>query len=126
MTKNDIEALFDEWNGALQSGDPAHVTALYERDAILLPTISNQVRHNHAEISDYFSDFLALGPWGRIDEANIRRFDGLAINSGIYTFQFNDGSSVQARFSFVYRWNGSRWMIIEHHSSRLPECGQPG
>ncbi len=121
MSKNEITALFDEWNSALQTGDPRKVSALYESNGILLPTVSNKVRHNHEEIEDYFVHFLAKGPVGKIDEANIRTFDQLAINSGVYTFTFKDGTVVPARFTFVYRWNGKRWMIIEHHSSRMPE-----
>ena len=58
---------------------------------------------------------------GNIDESNIRIFDYIAINSGIYTFSFKDGSSAQARFTFMYRKNNEAWKIIEHHSSLLPE-----
>ncbi len=121
MLEKQILALFDEWNSALRTGDPKKVAALYETTGILLPTVSNKVRHNHTEIEDYFVHFLAKGPQGAIDEANIRTFGQIAINSGVYTFSFNDGSAVQARFSFVYRWNGQRWMIVEHHSSKMPE-----
>ncbi len=121
MTDQDITALFDEWNSALQTGDPKQVAALYETNAILLPTVSNQVRHNHAEIEDYFVHFLAKGPQGKIDESNVRTFGDLAINSGVYTFTFSDGATVQARFTYVYRWNGQRWLIVEHHSSAMPE-----
>ncbi len=121
-TNEDITALFDEWNSALQTGNPENVAALYEEGtAILLPTMSNRVRHNHEEIADYFVQFLAKGPVGRIDEGNVRIFGEIAINSGLYTFTFEDDSSVQARFTFVYRWNGQRWMIVEHHSSAMPE-----
>lgn len=118
---NDIASLFDEWNNALQTGNPKNVSALYEYNSILLPTLSNKVRHNHEEIEDYFIHFLAKKPVGQIDEANIRTYGQIAINSGIYTFTFEDGSKAQARFSFVYRWSGTRWMIIEHHSSQMPE-----
>ena len=121
MSDSHIVALFEEWNTALQTGEPRNVTALYESNAILLPTISNQVRHNHEEIEDYFIHFLAKGPKGVINESNIRTFGNIAINSGIYTFTFSDGNSVQARFTYVYRWNGQRWLIVEHHSSALPE-----
>lgn len=121
MNTNEISALFDKWNNALQTGEPKNVAALYESNAILLPTVSNKVRHNHEEIEDYFVHFLAKGPQGKIDETNIRTFGSVAINSGIYTFTFKDGSSVSARFSFVYRWNGQEWMIVEHHSSQMPE-----
>jgi uncharacterized protein (TIGR02246 family) len=121
MSEKEISALFDTWNSALQTGDPKSVAALYESNGILLPTVSNKVRHNHEEIEDYFVHFCAKGPVGKIDEANIRTFGQLAINSGVYTFTFSDNSAVQARFTFVYRWNGERWMIVEHHSSQMPE-----
>ncbi|MGB1984533.1 MAG: SgcJ/EcaC family oxidoreductase, partial [Porticoccaceae bacterium] len=92
MQKNEIAGLFDQWNSALQTGDPKQVSGLYATDAILLPTVSNQVRHNHEEIEDYFVHFLAKGPQGKIDESNVRIFDDLAINSGVYTFTFKDGA----------------------------------
>lgn len=121
MTTQNIAQLFDQWNEALQTGEPKNVVALYETNAILLPTVSNQVRHNHAEIEDYFVNFLAKGPKGEINESNIRTFGDVAINSGVYTFSFKDGAKVQARFTYVYRWNGQEWKIVEHHSSQMPE-----
>ena len=62
VSHEEITELFEQWNQALQTGDPKVVAALYEPDAILLPTLSNQVRHNHPEIEDYFVHFLAKGP----------------------------------------------------------------
>ena len=121
MEKSEITALFEQWNSALQTRDPKQVAALYAADAILLPTVSNKVRHNHDEIEDYFVHFLAKGPQGVIDESKVRIFGELAINSGVYTFTFSDGATVQARFTYVYRWDGQRWLIIEHHSSAMPE-----
>lgn len=122
MTNNEVLALFEKWNAALQTGEPKNVAALYDGEqGILLPTVSNQVRHNHAEIADYFVHFLAKKPAGKIDEANIRVFGDLAINSGVYTFTFGDGAVVQARYTFVYKNTGSEWLILEHHSSAMPE-----
>ena len=106
MSKIDISSLFEVWYNALQTVDPQKVAELYETNAILLPTVFNKVRHNHEEIADYFVNFLAKGPMGKIDESNVRTFGDVAINSGVYTFTFKDGSSVQARFPYVYRWNG--------------------
>ncbi len=119
--KDEILHLFHEWNGALQTGDASIVTALYDVEGILLPTVSNQVRYTHDEISDYFESFLARRPQGQIDHSNVRLLGNLAINSGTYTFTFNDGSEINARYTFVYRWSGERWMILEHHSSQMPE-----
>lgn len=121
MSQSEILSLFDDWNAALQTGEPETVASLYEGNGILLPTVSNKVRHNPEEVADYFVNFCAKGPKGKIDEANVRTFGDVAINSGVYTFEFADGSAVQARFTFVYRWNGQAWKIIEHHSSAMPE-----
>lgn len=121
MRESEITALFDQWNNALQTGNPKAVVALYDTDAVLLPTLSNQVRHNHDELEDYFRFFLARGPQGKIEEANVRILGDIAINSGIYIFRFNDGVVAPVRFTFVYRFNGQEWKIIEHHSSLMPE-----
>ncbi|MEM9655917.1 MAG: SgcJ/EcaC family oxidoreductase, partial [Actinomycetota bacterium] len=87
MTHEEIVGLFDTWNEALRTEDPAQVTGLYAPDAVLLPTLSNQVRHNHDEIRDYFVGFLAKQPVGVIEEANTRSLtDNLASNAGVYTF----------------------------------------
>ena len=121
MTNQDITALFEQWNQALQTGDPKKVVVLYAENATLLPTVSNQVRHNHAEIEDYFVSFLAKGPQGQLEEQNIRIFDDLAINSGTYLFSFKDGAQVMARYTYVYQNIDGQWKIIEHHSSAMPE-----
>ena len=121
MNKNEIIALFDLWNDALKTGKPSQVSALYANNAILLPTVSNRVRHNHSEIENYFEHFLAKEPCGVINESNVRIFGDIAINSGIYTFTFANDASVVARFTFVYASNGERWLINEHHSSMMPE-----
>ena len=71
MTHDEVVGLFDTWNAALATLDPDSVTALYADDAVLLPTVSNQVRHNHEEIRDYFVSFLQKKPQGVIDESNV-------------------------------------------------------
>ncbi len=122
MNNNDIIQLFSNWNDAIQTGDPDKVTAMYAEDAVLLPTVSNQVRHNHAEIRDYFVSFLAKSPSGEINEANPRQLsDDLVSNTGVYTFTFGDGAQVMARYSYLYKCIGGEWKILEHHSSMMPE-----
>ena len=122
MISNEIILnLFDDWNKALQTGNSDEVVKLYDKNAILLPTLSSQVRHSHEEIKNYFIHFLEKKPIGKINESNIRIFGNVAINSGIYTFNFKDGSSAQARFTYVYKKvDENNWIIVEHHSSLLP------
>lgn len=120
--KSEILALFDQWNKSLATGNALTVGANYAPDAILLPTVSNKIRRTNAERIDYFEHFLLKKPQGKIDQANVRVFGDIAINSGLYTFTFSDNSKVQARYTFVYQKQpDGRWLIIEHHSSKLPE-----
>ena len=122
MTDGDVLALFESWNAALATVYPDAVTALYADNAVLLPTVSNQVRHNHAEIRDYFVSFLQKSPQGVIDESNIQILgDKHATNSGVYTFTFGDGSQVTARYSYLYVATETGWKILQHHSSAMPE-----
>ena len=122
MTHDDVVALFEAWNAALATLDPDTVTAMYADDAVLLPTVSNQVRHNHPEIRDYFVNFLQKSPQGVINESNVSVLsDAHATNSGVYTFTFGDGSTVKARFSYSYVATDAGWKILQHHSSAMPE-----
>lgn len=122
-TKEEVADLFSIWNKALQTEKPEEVVACYAEDAILLPTLSKTVRHNHDEIRNYFVDFLSKKPIGKTVEENIRIYGEIAINSGIYTFSLtenNKTTKATARFTFVYKKHQSSWKIIEHHSSLLP------
>lgn len=123
-SKADIEKLFNQWNASLQTGSPEKVASNYADDAILIPTISNKIRHNHEEIKIYFEHFLTKKPVAIIDEENIMIFGDIAINSGLYTFDIvlgGEHEKIKARYTFVYHKVDGRWLIVEHHSSVLPE-----
>lgn len=116
-----IATLFDRWNDSLKTLDPAKVTANYAIDGVLLPTVSNTPRTNHAEINDYFIKFLKSQPQGTIDKRFIKIGCNVAQDVGTYTFGFKDGSKVSARYSYVYEFREGKWLITHHHSSAMPE-----
>jgi uncharacterized protein (TIGR02246 family) len=116
-----IAALFDRWNGSLKTGDPQKVVANYAPRSILLPTVSNKPRVSVDEKLDYFKHFLESKPDGTIDFRKIIIECNTAIDAGTYTFKFGDGSIVKARYTFTYVWDGHKWLITSHHSSRMPE-----
>jgi uncharacterized protein (TIGR02246 family) len=116
-----IAALFDRWNDSLKTGDPEKVVANYASRSILLPTLSNKPRLSVDEKVDYFRHFLENKPVGTIDFRDIMVGCNAAIDSGLYSFKFADGSIVKARYTFTYEWNGHEWLITSHHSSKLPE-----
>ena len=119
--QQEIAGLFDRWNNSLQTGDAHKVAENYLSDAVLLPTLSNKVRKSDAERVDYFEHFLEKKPVGKIESRTIRTGCNKATDSGVYTFTFADKSSVKARYTFTYVWDGKAWKISSHHSSAMPE-----
>lgn len=121
-----IEKATNTWLEAVASHQPEKVAALYEKDAVLLPTLRNGVWNTPEMRLNYFKKFTALPEiHGVINEAHPRLLDeNTAINDGIYTFIYKmDGkeTKVPARFSFTYLKQNGEWKIVEHHSSKLPE-----
>jgi uncharacterized protein (TIGR02246 family) len=124
VTKEQVAGFFDKWNASLKTGDPDAVTANYADDAVLLPTVSNKPRTNHAEIKDYFVHFLKKHPDGKIDSRTIKLGCNTATDAGIYTFKLKDGKTTQyvkARYTFQYEFEEGQWLIEHHHSSAFPE-----
>ncbi|MFJ9564684.1 SgcJ/EcaC family oxidoreductase [Streptomyces fuscichromogenes] len=126
-SKKQIAGLFDKWNAALRTGDPEKVAGLYAKDAVLLPTVSNKIRTNHAEIVDYFEHFLQNKPVGKKVETIVNVLDtNSAIDTGVYEFTLTDPKTgaqrvVEARYTYEYEKRGGKWLIVNHHSSVMPE-----
>jgi len=126
-TKKQIAALFDGWNAALQTGDPKKVANRYAPDAVLLPTVSNEIRTDRAEIVDYFEHFLPNKPAAKKVETYINVLDSdSAIDAGAYDITLTDPKTgvkrvVEARYTYEYEKRGGKWLIVNHHSSVMPE-----
>ncbi|MFJ5546410.1 SgcJ/EcaC family oxidoreductase [Streptomyces sp. NPDC093225] len=126
-SEGEIARLFTSWNTALQTGDPQKVADRYASDAVLLPTVSNQVRTDRAEIVDYFEHFLQSKPVGKKIESIISVLDkNTAIDTGVYAFTLTDPatgkkSTVKARYTYAYEKRDGAWLIVNHHSSKMPE-----
>jgi len=119
----EILALFAKWDRSLETCDAKEVDANYAPDAILIPTLSNEIRHTSAGRIAYFKDrFLPKKPRGKIVKHYVRCIGDIAINSGLYAFTYNGGTPHPARYTFVYqKQRDGKWLIIEHHSSAMPE-----
>ncbi|TDY27128.1 uncharacterized protein (TIGR02246 family) [Paraburkholderia sp. BL6665CI2N2] len=121
----EVASLFDRWNAALATGDADSVARLYAPDAVLEPTVSNEVRTTPAGIKDYFVKFLKLKPHGTINLREIRLLsDNSALDTGVYTFDLAKNGKhqkVHARYTFVYKKVDGEWKILNHHSSAMPE-----
>jgi hypothetical protein len=87
ISKSEVQSLFQEWNRALQSKETrtGSKTLCSQCNFVAYP-LTAKVRHNHKEIGDYFDFFLGLSPTSEIQQENIRIYNDIAINSGIYVF----------------------------------------
>lgn len=119
----EVENQLGRWFDALKTGDADQVTALYAADAILLSTKEGDVKQGHPQIRDYFDRaFLPMKPIGSVIRPFTRLLGGVAVNSGIYEFEVKGSPEpVRARYTFVYVWKNTAWVIVEHHSSYMPE-----
>merc|ERR1719343_844337 len=123
ISEAEVKYLFNKWNDALATLDPDAVTARYSRNALLLPTVSDQPRDTKELINDYFVGFLKKEPQGVILESNVQIGTNWCQDAGIYEFTMGaDGSKVKARYTFAYVYEDGEWKISHHHSSVMPEA----
>ena len=117
-----VGELLQEWVNAIKQGDPKQVTNLYHKQGILLGTFSPKERVGHELILEYFENLLKNPVEVEIVSEHTHNSATMCVNSGLYNFITN-GKTIASRFSFVYvlDLDMSRWQIISHHSSVLPE-----
>lgn len=129
VTPGQVEAQFNRFNSAWATKDPAIVTNLFTKDAVLLATVSNKPRTNHDEIKDYFVGFLKGSPVGTINSSTVKIDCNSAARLGTWTVTLTDAATgakndVKARYSFIYRYVDGDWKIDHLHSSAMPEVGK--
>ncbi len=119
-------AALQAWVEAFNTRDPKRIVALYAPDTVFWGTTAKAIATTPESVWAYFKD-AGLRPATRvtIDSTHARVVGEIAIVSGAYTFaDVTDGerSNVRpARYSIVFRRSGDAWLIIDHHSSRVPE-----
>lgn len=126
VSKAQIEAEFTKFNAAWATKNPDTVTALFTKEPVLLPTLSNTPRTTYDGVKDYFVHFLAKSPAAHIDTSTIEIDCHTASNIGTWTIDLTDpatGAKSQAkgRFTFIYRFEDGQWKIDHLHSSLMPE-----
>jgi uncharacterized protein (TIGR02246 family) len=112
------------WAAAYDSRDPQKILSLYAPDAVFWGTSSPTLRDTPPLIAEYFST-APRQPNARVEigALKVRVWGDTAASTGSYTFtDVRSGETVRrpARFSFVYRRVGGKWLIVDHHSSSVP------
>lgn len=122
--EDEVRAAGQQWVEGISKGDPDYMVSLYADDAILHGTVSPVVREGHAPIREYFAALSSPPTMSFVEPQHIRVYDDVAVNTGNYETRIGDAAPVQLRYSFVYQKVGDQWLIIDHHSSRMPEPAQ--
>jgi uncharacterized protein (TIGR02246 family) len=124
--KEDVAAAGWTWAAALGEDQPDKVLQLYSDDAVLWGTLSPTVRADRSALRDYFVTAFRVLPGLKVafGDQLIRVYGNTAINTGYYTFTYvKDGETktFPARYSFTYVNSGGNWLIVDHHSSAMPQ-----
>lgn len=122
---NTIENQLSLWLNCLKQKDLDGILSLYAQDAALMPTLRNKIHKTYEERKEYFEFFLSFPDLhGVVIDHYARIYGEVAINTGVYKFIFlkaGQETEIFARFSFTYKREKDRWLIIDHHSSAFPE-----
>jgi uncharacterized protein (TIGR02246 family) len=120
----DVKEALAAWVAAVESGDADSIVDLYDPRAIMISTFAQKPMLSHGAMMKYYKKVVS-NPDIKIDveEQHPRSFGNTAVNTGLYTFHYTeDGEpvTIPARFSFTYVLRDGKWMIVDHHSSRVP------
>jgi uncharacterized protein (TIGR02246 family) len=114
------------WVEAFNSRDPKRIVACYAPTAVFWGTTAKAIATTPEQVWAYFKD-AGLRPATRvtIDSTHARVFGDIAVVSGAYTFAdvtAGERSNIRpSRYSIVFQRVGNAWLIVDHHSSRVPE-----
>jgi uncharacterized protein (TIGR02246 family) len=123
--RSDVDAATARWIDAFNRKSTQDIVALYAPDAVFFGTSSPVLRDTPALVREYFKDLSTLGNAKIVlGEHRVQMLGAVAISTGFYSrVSMQDGKEVRnpARFTFVYEKRGAQWLIVNHHSSALPE-----
>lgn len=119
--------VLSHWMEALQRRSAEALTELYSDEAVLIPTLADELQRSPHALHRYFSMLTARDELRVVLLQEDFRMLGRhhAIHAGIYRFEFRNEEgrqSLPARFTFVYSREGNEWKILHHHSSQLPSA----
>ncbi len=122
-----VKNVYYEWCSAIHTakGHADQIIKFYAPDAILIPTLSSDFLINKDNGLVAYFTMLANLPNIKCtpDKLVTHVHDGIATNIGLYHFSFEENGktvNLPARFTFVYKDINGKWMIISHHSSKMP------
>lgn len=122
-----------KWVEAVQARDIDRVLALYdEQQSVFWGTFADHIRVSRAQAKTYFDRFLSAASLQcEVVEAVAHELAPTVVNLiGSYRFTIAreegaDPVASMARFTYTFKLDADsgQWLIVEHHSSLMPENG---
>ena len=120
------EHVLKDWMQAINTGDLEALLALYDDQAVLIPTFSNRLLSKPDAIRDYFTKICGreeLSIALHEKTLNVQSITGdIHAMNGIYCWRFavdDELLSFEARFSYMLDMGRSK-PVLHHHSSQIP------
>ena len=107
--------------------DASVLVECYSDDAVVWGTLSPTRRDTPDVLHDYFKGVFDHMPGLAVvfdHEPQVRIYGDTAISSGSYVFSYIRAGEVQtlpARYSFALVNRDDDWLIVDHHSSAMPQ-----
>lgn len=125
--KQELQKAYTDWCQAIGTakGNGKQVVKYYAPNAILHPTLSPKMLSTHKELTDYFDKLTQYPNIQCIPDHLTTQIHGkVGLNTGTYTFSYTEANGhakkIPARFTFVYKKFDDQWLIVNHHSSKMP------
>jgi uncharacterized protein (TIGR02246 family) len=124
--EEEVHARFLQWIATFNTHDVDRVSQLYDENARLLSTGGSEKPLDGREaIHTYFIPFFKRGDTVTFDHDDaVKVFSDVGIETGYYHFNITDPSGKPdvwvSRYTFIFAKKDGNWMIVHHHSSRVP------
>ena len=123
--EDEVHARFEQWIATFNSHDADRLSELYDQGARLLSTGGNEKPLDGREtIRVYFTPFLKRGDAVVFDHDDaVKVSSNIGVETGYYHFNIDPTGKPDvwvSRYTFVFEKKDGNWLIVHHHSSRVP------
>jgi len=118
--EDEVHARFEQWMATFNTHDVDRVSQLYDQNARLFSTGGSE------KPIDGRIPFFKHGDTVTFDHDDaVKVVSDIGIETGYYHFDIRDvdGKKVDtwvSRYTFIFANKDGNWMIVHHHSSRVP------
>ena len=127
--KSLMDGVIKKWIDAVNSGNDASFNKLYNSKEFLFANEFNaKVSSTPQDLSEYLSFLKKSNAQFSLKQSVSQMFGDVGINTAIYTVTYeynNQKNEAQCRSTTVYKKSGGDFLIVNQHSSKIPDGSTP-